>query len=742
MVSRRVKFARRWKRAGIGLRVSVFLLGAIFLSLLFYLQLPHEESLYGGANLLFLGLVNLNVIILLALAFLIGRNVVKLVFDRKRKILGSKIRMRLVVAFIGLAMVPTIILFSLASGLLTQAMEGWFSSQVENTVSESVALARSHYGLLEKLSADIAGKLAEEIRQKPLIFKDQRVLENYLEELRKGKDLFGIRLFDDQQELIIEVTNAAAVIENFSEPQPESGAVRKALQKESTVLREEKEASQFIRAYFPTEYQGSSAVLMISRRLDPDIVNAFNVVNDSYREYEQLKLFKDPLKSGYLLTLTMITFLILFSAIWIGFYMAKEISVPIQKLAEGTKAVARGDYDFKLRETGDDEISFLVRSFNRMTDDLKQSRGEAERRRAYIEAILSQLVVGVIGVDGEHRITSINLAAAKLFGFDQVQGLQGRALEEVIPAETIDQVSALLTRLDQFARPTDILELEISVLNNEGERKVVCTVGRILSHGGSSPGVVLIFDDITDLVKAQQMSAWREVARRIAHEIKNPLTPIQLSAQRLERLFRGQNVKMGVRESTQTIVENVNSIKRLADEFSNFARMPTAEFELSSLNFLISDTISPFAEEHPDIVFQFIADHKMPEVPLDREQIRRMIINLIDNAIAALQQDQENQNTERPCITVKSYYYPAREIVGFEVVDNGPGISGQQRNRIFEPYFTTKKKGTGLGLAIVNSIIADHQGAIRLYRNTPRGVKFVIELPLRQTTTTQRKFAV
>jgi two-component system, NtrC family, nitrogen regulation sensor histidine kinase NtrY len=238
------------------------------------------------------------------------------------------------------------------------------------------------------------------------------------------------------------------------------------------------------------------------------------------------------------------------------------------------------------------------------------------------------------------------------------------------------------------------------------------------------------------------MSAWREVARRIAHEIKNPLTPIQLSAQRLQKILGGDSATEAVKECTQTIVEHVDSIKRLANEFSNFARMPTAEFEPSDLNVLMSDAIGPFAEAHSDIVFQFIPDEHLPTVVLDKEQVRRIVINLIDNAIAALRQEREEQpSASEARIVVKTHYDRKHKAAIFEVVDTGPGIHTTQKARIFEPYFTTKKGGTGLGLAIVTSILADHQGTIRVYDNNPKGAKFIVELPLVPKSGTQRRYS-
>jgi len=287
------------------------------------------------------------------------------------------------------------------------------------------------------------------------------------------------------------------------------------------------------------------------------------------------------------------------------------------------------------------------------------------------------------------------------------------------------------------APASEVIERELVVTSGGRQLQIVCTAGQIVDAQKNWQGTVLIFDDITELVKAQHMSVWREVARRIAHEIKNPLTPIQLSAQRLEKIVGEGPQSEVVRECTATIVEHVASIKRLANEFSRFARMPTAEFHPTNLNALISDILAPYAESHPEIVFQLVADSRIPEVQMDAEQIRRVLINLVDNAVAALRGPHAGHEHR---IVLKTAYDRRAKIVSFEVADNGPGIKDSDKARIFEPYFTTKVEGSGLGLAIVTSILSDHQGEIRVYDNQPGGAKFIVELPLSPKQATQRRF--
>jgi two-component system nitrogen regulation sensor histidine kinase NtrY len=487
----------------------------------------------------------------------------------------------------------------------------------------------------------------------------------------------------------------------------------------------------------------------VSLRIDADLTQAMGVVNESYKEYQQLKLFKHQIRTGYLLMLAMLTGLILFAAIWFGFYIAREISVPIQRLAEGTKEIARGNYEFQIRQSGDDEVGLLVKSFNTMTRDLRNSIQESKEQQAFIQTIMDNLALGVVAFDAGGMVTSLNPSARRLLGFDEPEDQTVISYADLFPKDVGEKIDGLVNELAERAEAghqegmRTAAESELSFISQGREVRVLCTAGRIPATEKTEASTVLLLDDITELSKAQKMSAWREVARRVAHEIKNPLTPIQLSAQRLQRILRDLGAGKDSDELVQVIVEHVASIKRLANEFSNFAMMPTAEFKLSDLNALISDTLAPFAESHQDISFHLIADNKLPDVLMDREQIRRILMNLVGNAVKAIHEvgGEQVQEPDGNRIVVKTWYDRKKKNVVFEVSDNGPGIPDAEKTRIFQPYYTTSKDGSGLGLAIVTTILADHQGQIRLYDNQPRGAKFIVELPMTPRNLTQRRFS-
>lgn len=741
MVSRKAKLALWWRQSGTRWRVALFVL--LCVALLFQVAPLREhadldESAWSGSSLLVILTVNLNISILLVLAFLVGRNVVKLIFDRRRNILGSRLRQRLVLAFVGLALIPTSILFLLANGLLTKTMEEWFSAQIEGAVSGAVGVARVyHRGMIDKERSSIK-RLVDELDKVRLAGVEQE--RDFFEKRRIRKGLFGIRVYD-RKGLHLEVQNAAAIIESFKQPEANPESIRQAFAGEVLVQHEREGPSQFIRAYAKGLLNQNEIVVVTTKRLPPELTESIETINDAYKGYEELKVFRNPLRSGYILTLAMITGLIIFAAIWIGFYIARDISVPIQRIAEGTQQVARGNYGFQIRVSGNDELSYLARSFNQMTKDLRLSTEVAEDRRVYIETVLAHLVVGVITLDREGKITSINDAARALLGSDGELSLVGRGLSEIMVEDDLRQVETLLAVAKSEVSEDENAEVLLELRSEGRERRVICTSGKLLNSAGLSIGTLLLFDDVTELSKAQQMSAWREVARRIAHEIKNPLTPIQLSAQRLERLVSEGTERdpAAIRECVETIVQNVDSIKRLANEFSHFARLPTAEFVPSNLNTLVADAVSSFAMSHEKIVFQFLPDDKLPLVSMDKEQMRRLVINLIDNAIAAVS---EIEPREGGRIVLKTNYDRKRRAAIIEIADNGVGIPDQVKGRIFDPYFTTKTSGTGIGLAIVTTIVNDHQGSIRVYDNQPRGTKFIVEISLSPNITpTQRKIA-
>lgn len=688
-------------------------------------------------NLLVFVLVNLEVLALLVLVVMVGRNVVKLMFERRRGILGAKLRTRLMGAFVLIAFVPMVLSFIVASGLINEAMQDWFSTQIESTVGSSLTIARQYMnsaklsvqGAADRIRADIVSRGSLE-------GEPSAGLGAALENMRQANDLYSIRVVDRAGKTLVEVSHPTALVDSFGEPPLDEEALRSAAQGSEQLRIEERGASQFIRNYAPLR----SRVLVTSYRMDPEVVNAEGMVQDSFNEYQQLKSIKHPLKYNFFLTLALFNLMTLFGAIWIAFFVSKQITGPIQRLAEGTRAVARGNYDFELQPMRDDEVGFLVNSFNQMLLDLRRSRDEAERRGVLIETILANLAVGVVALDNEKRVTTVNSAAGALLHLDHVNLPPGAHLADMLRAEDLAKIAPILDALGQSLERGSpaVAEAETRIESGGRELLVVVTAGRIVSRDGAYLGYVLLLDDVTEMSRSQHLAAWRDVARRIAHEIKNPLTPLQLSAQRLERLLKDFEQASSVSESTRSIVEHVEIIKRLANEFSEYGRMPTAQFMPADLGALVTSTVNSFTGEHQEVKFSLVVEGKIPEMLLDPEQIRGVVRNLLNNAVAAVLGAPAG---EGPTVDIRLSFERRSQRAVLEVADNGPGVPAADKNRIFEPYFTTKKGGTGLGLAIVSTIIADHQGEIRVFDRQPRGTRILVQLPQYPQPSTLRKIA-
>jgi two-component system nitrogen regulation sensor histidine kinase NtrY len=456
-------------------------------------------------------------------------------------------------------------------------------------------------------------------------------------------------------------------------------------------------------------------------------------ISEGFEEYQQIKLYKKPVQITYFISLSIVALLVLFCAIWFGFYLAKTISVPIKELAEGTRRVAEGELSFTIGTVADDEIGSLVNSFNKMTRDLRSSREqlelsarklrdqniEIEAKRHYMEFVLKSVSAGVVTLDANGRISTINKSAAKMLAVKSEEVLN-KGFDTVLTVQNEDLANEIMGNLS-LARDTS-MEIPLKLIIEGRPRSFLITVSALKDDTGQHMGIVMVFDDLTELEKGQRMAAWREVARRIAHEVKNPLTPITLSAQRLKRKYSKQLGEQVFEECTQTIIDHVELIRNLVNEFSSFARFPSANPKPCELVPTIDETIALYREGHPNIKFEIQNSGSIPPLNLDRQQMKQALINLIDNAIGAIKGN--------GVISFAVTHDPILKRIRIEVADNGPGISNDDKTRLFEPNFSTKKTGMGLGLTIVSTIIADHNGVISVQDNIPHGAKFVIELPV------------
>ena len=678
-----------------------------------------EQSL--GNNIVFFLLININIILLMLLVFLVVRNLVKLVFERKRHILGSRLRVRLVLAFVGLSLVPTLILFVIAGGFVTRSFERWFDVQVESALQGSLEIGQTYYQNSANNALFYAKQLSRLITEEGL-FDAQRIaeLKQFVTRKQREYNLGTVELFTpDRQLLVVAFNNDVPTGVTIK---ADSEFLNGALRGLEVTRTQEFGEGDVIRGGAPVYGDGKRirGAVVVDYYVPKSIAKRASQISRSYEQYKHSMFLKTPIKNSYILTLLLITLVIIFAATWFGLYLAKGITVPIQQLAEGTHAVAQGNWDYQIEASGDDEIGTLVDSFNGMTRDLKQMTFEIERRGRYMETLLANVNAAVIAVDAGGQITAWNKAAERMFGINGAEAL-GHSQERIFAAEQLKPMREIMENV----KDGESVEKELSISLPDRVLTVVANAATLRDDDGRSLGVMVFVEDITEIQKAQRMEAWREVARRIAHEIKNPLTPIQLSAERLRKRYAKMLEGDGaiLDKCTTTIIRQVEELKRLVNEFAQFARLPAAELAVNDLNEVVREALFLFQEGHRAIRFEFHPG-VIPALELDRNQIKRALINLLDNAVTAMD--------GRGDVEITTSYERALTKVCLEVADNGRGLPPEVRARIFEPYFSTKRDGTGLGLSIVSAIVEDHHGYIRVRPNEPKGTRFIIELPVRQ----------
>ncbi len=717
--SLRLEEAKRRKREGLVILATTLMVLAFAF---FEVQLPEVSPEYAlGSNIAFFLLININIILLVLLVFLVVRNLVKLVFERKRRILGSRLRVRLVLAFVALSLVPTVLLFVIAGGLVTRSFERWFDLQVENALQGSLEIGQTYYQNSANNALFYARQLSQRISQEGL-FETQRIadLKEFVQSKQREYNLGTVELFSPDRQLVVVAFNDQ--VPTGVTIKPETEFLTRALRGLEVTRTQAFGEGDVIRGGVPI-YGGDKRILgvvVVDYYVPKSITKRALQISRSYEQYKHLMFLKNPVKNSYILTLLLITLVMIFAATWCGLYLAKGITVPIQKLAEGTHEVAHGNWDYKIESGGDDEIGVLVDSFNQMTRDLKQINVELQRRGQFVETLLANIAAGVISVDPSGNITTWNKAAERMFGVQATAAL-GKSYEVIFAAERLHVMREILDSV----KTQESVEREIKLPLSDQLLTAMITAATLRDDEGRILGVLVFLEDITQIQEVQRMEAWREVARRIAHEIKNPLTPIQLSAERLRKRYAKQLAGNGaiLDKCTSTIIQEVAELKNLVNEFSQFARLPSAQLSSNDLNEIIQDALFLFQEGHKQVRFQF-RQGAIPPLELDREQIKRVLINLLDNAVAAVE--------EKGAILLSTMYDRSRGVVFLEIADDGCGLAPEMRARIFEPGFTLKPNGTGLGLTIVSEIVKDHRGYIRVRPNEPCGTKFTIELPLRE----------
>ncbi|MBK7935199.1 MAG: HAMP domain-containing protein [Acidobacteria bacterium] len=667
-------------------------------------------------TLLLYALSSLNFIALIIFCFFFLRSILKLMRERRMSVLGSQIKTRLLIYFFVLSLLPIMAMAVFSFLFMNRALERWFSQIPENVIREARDIQRQSLAERSLRLNETATMLAKVLGTGSLATHD-------LNSIATSGNIAHIEVLSSDHRTL------AVGEKPMTAEQKESV--------DQTVEQVRKRIAELPNGAVIAEMSGGRRLLIVPDPMSEQAVN--QMVENSLGEFDRLKAKQITVRQVGLLTLGVLTFLLIFISSWLAIYIARGLTIPIKALAEGAGEIARGNLAHRVDVIAEDELDILVAAFNEMSSKLEANSAELSSRRKYIETILESLPTGVISFDALNRVGTINRAALSILRLDET-GLVGVELKQLVSKENYEALERLLNRARRVGHSSEqtVLQVESTDGSHESDKglNVALTATALPTEGGA----VLVIEDLSELIAAQRASAWQEVARRMAHEIKNPLTPIQLSAERIAKRFASTgHVENGVgkriddkgaigdvvEESTSTILREVSSLKAMVDEFSRFARLPDAKLETGNLNEIVEQAVASFEGRFADITIETELGTNVPDTMIDAEQLKRVFVNLIENAVEAFAESETDKR-----VTVRTRHDTARDLLVAEVADNGKGISPADLQKLFQPYFSTKGRGTGLGLAIVRRIVSEHHGKINAVANQPRGAKFIIELPV------------
>ena len=682
--------------------------------------------------LFFASLAMLIFVLFVLLTFVLARNLLKLFAERRLGVLGSKFRTRLVVGSLLLSFLPVIGMFFFAYVLMNRSIDKWFSSPVEEVRRDTANMA----SLLSNYAMQNTRAEAEAIAAAPEM---QRAFAS--DNFSAVASELGRHEPTLQGGFALAIVNGDAQA-SFGAPAPWP------LLKAKIPVEHAKSAptpftweqNEYILGSAPVGHDGR---ILVGMPLPKKFSETVKQVEASQQRYLDLASQRRLVRRTYMEVLLLLTVMVLFATTWFALFLSKLVTRPVVALAEATQEISRGRLDYRVEVRAADEIGDLVHSFNRMAEELESSRRQIEassrdlgaanvaleQRHRHIETILESIPNGVLSLNADRFVTHANHGLLRLFhplgaesGVPTV--LIGAPLRDVFAPEVLEDLEPLLRRADRMGTTTTQMEMVVQ----RATLNVAVTVAT-LKHDGQGLGYVLVFEDLSELLKAQKQAAWREVARRVAHEIKNPLTPIALSAERIRRhLERGaprEPASLQVLHScAETIAGAVETVRTLVDEFSTLARFPTARPQSSNINAIVENTLAMFNGRLDNIRIRTFLASELPNVMADPDAIKRALANLLDNAAEAMQDALFRE------IQISTALVASRDVVEITVADTGHGVTRELKERLFLPYFSTKKRGTGLGLAIVNRIVEDHHGSIRVEENQPVGARFIVELPI------------
>jgi len=717
---------RTLKRAFIALLALVGV--GLALLALFLLSVTAQNS--DNFDRLHNAMLVINLVGVVVLLVLFVGNIVRLYREWHDNVPGARLKARMVGMFVGLAVLPLIVVFYFSIQFINRGIDTWFNVEVEEGLDNAVRLSRAALELQMRANLASTQRMARELRgvsERDFIFE--------LSMQRRENGASEITLFGSNNRILATSSDSA------------SAALPKVLRNE--VIMQLQQDRPFV-SLDPTEdgyYDVRTAVPFYSMtQASPigvlqahyPVTNRLgqmaSSVENSYQQYQNLLFLRDPLKSTFTLTLSVVLLLSLLTAIYGAFVLSRRLVQPIEQLVYGTRAVAKGEFDLKLPEPTRDEIGFLVTSFNDMTTRLAEASEQASLNQALVEAeranlavILARLSTGVLALDSRFRIRNANHASSAILNAD-LSSRTGRALSEVASESPLLEQFVDVSMMHLKAGETDWRE-QIVLRGEVGRRVLTCACTTLPGEGDSPAGYVIVFDDITALLQAQRDAAWGEVARRLAHEIKNPLTPIQLSAERLRRKYldtMSEEQGQVLDRATHTIVQQVEAMKEMVNAFRDYARAPDMEFQRFDIDRLVHEVVDLYRAQEADVDIVVASDPDMRFIEADMNRIRQILHNLLRNAIEAL----ENRREARVEVTLSDAEYNGIHYCQIRVEDNGPGFNAGSVSQVFDPYVTTKPKGTGLGLAIVKKLVEEHMGSIDAGNRAEGGAVISIRLPV------------
>jgi nitrogen fixation/metabolism regulation signal transduction histidine kinase len=719
MVARQIKKAALTIFAGTGV--------GLVLVALFLLSRTAQNSV--EFDRLYSVILSINIAgVIVLFIFLIG-NLARLYRDYRTHVPGAKLKARVVGMFVGLAVLPLLVVFYFSMQFINRGIDTWFNVEVEEGLENALRLSRAALEMQMRQHLYSTQQIAQRLRD-----TGERQLVFELSMMRRESGASEITIYGSNNRIIATSSDSSAA----ALPRPLADEVLLQMQQDRPYVMLD-----------PEDYEIRTAVLFRTRgRAEPvgvlqahfpvteRLARMANSVDRSYREYRQLVFLREPLKSTFTFTLTVVLLLSLLAAIYGAFVLSRRLVAPIQDLVAGTRAVAEGDFDTRLQAPTRDEIGFLISSFNDMTQRLASARREAslsqalvEAERANLEVILARLSTGVLALESDLRIRNANQASSTILGVD-LGNRAGEFLPDLAKGSPLLEQFVDVAQVHLGAGETEWRE-QIVLRGDVGRRILTCACTTLPGDEKHAAGYVIVFDDITALLQAQRDAAWGEVARRLAHEIKNPLTPIQLSAERMRRKYLAVMPAEDAQvldRATHTIVQQVEAMKEMVNAFSDYARAPDMEIGRFDMDKLVHEVVDLYRAQERDIEIVLTSDPTMPPIEADIGRVRQMLHNLLRNATEAL----ENTENGRIEVHVSAAEFDGVDVVQIKVGDNGPGFEAGAVNQVFDPYVTTKPKGTGLGLAIVKKLVEEHMGSIRAYNRTEGGAVISIRLPLNE----------